>query len=89
MPPAIEGKHGDAATVRAIRIPWDFGIPFEHAMEVLADFNARSEPPWDADELEDKVSRLYRGKGPFGAKLKQEPRGTTVLGVFGSAGGER
>jgi len=88
LPPAIEGKHGDAATVRAIRIPWDFGIPIERAMDVLSAWNSRCEPPWEADELEGKVSRLYRGKGPFGAKLRGEPRGTVVLGVFGDAGAE-
>src|SRR5262249_8445255 len=75
VPPAIEGRNGDDATVRAIRIPWDFGITApELAMEVLAPWNSRCEPPWEGDEWEEKVHRLHRGKGLAGAKLAQEPR---------------
>jgi hypothetical protein len=84
VPAAIEGRNGDDATVRAIRIPWDFGITDpELAVDVLAEWNSRCQPPWEGDEWAEKVHRLHRGRGPAGAKLKQEPRGTRLLGNFG------
>lgn len=89
VPPAIEGSGGNLATVKAIRICWDFGLSDPNvAMEALADWNARCDPPWEGGEWSGKICSALKGKGRLGSKLN-EPRPGRLLEVYGAAGVQR
>lgn len=66
--PAVEGDGGDTHTYRVIRRMLDLAPLSEHdALELLAGWNDRCQPPWSDDEL----LRLYRNAARYG----QEPIG--------------
>jgi hypothetical protein len=71
VPPAIAGQHGDVHTFRVCcRIVRGFALEDEDALNVLAEWNARCQPPWSEAELLDKLRRAVRyGREPVGGLL--------------------
>lgn len=71
VPPAIAGQHGDVHTFRVCcRLVRGFALDDAQALDVLAEWNARCQPPWSADELLDKLRRAARyGREPVGGLL--------------------
>jgi hypothetical protein len=71
VPPAITGQHGDVRTFRVCcRLVRGFALDDGQALYVLAEWNARCEPPWTEDELRDKLRRAARyGREPIGGLL--------------------
>jgi hypothetical protein len=71
VPPAIAGQHGDVQTFRVCcRLTRGFALDDEQAMHVLAEWNARCQPPWSEAELVDKLRRAARyGREPIGGLL--------------------
>lgn len=60
-PPAIEGQRGDARTFCVCcRLIDRFGLTENEAMHLLADWNARCQPPWTVRELAAKVRSATR-----------------------------
>jgi len=75
LPPAIAGQHGDLHTFRVCcRLVRGFAMPDADALSLLAEWNARCEPPWSERELTDKVRRARRyGREPIGGLLEAQP----------------
>lgn len=75
LPPAIAGQHGDLHTFRVCcRLVRGFAIPDADALSLLAEWNARCEPPWSERELTEKVRRARRyGREPIGGLLEAQP----------------
>lgn len=71
VPPAIADQHGDVHTFRVCcRLVRGFALDDDQALHVLADWNARCEPPWSPAELLDKLHRAVRyGHEPVGGLL--------------------
>lgn len=71
VPPAVTGQHGDAHTFRTCcRIVRGFGLDDDDALDVLADWNARCQPPWTEAELRDKIRRARTyGREPIDGML--------------------
>jgi hypothetical protein len=71
MPPAISGQHGDLHTFRVCcRLVRGFALSDAEALALLADWNARCEPPWSERDLLDKLGRARRyGREPIGGLL--------------------
>ena len=71
VPPAIAGHHGDVHTFRVCcRLVRGFALDDDQALRVLAEWNARCQPPWTADELLDKLRCAARyGREPVGGLL--------------------
>lgn len=71
VPPAIAGQHGDLHTFRTCcRIVRGFGLDNDDALNVLADWNARCQPPWTEAELRDKIRRARTyGREPIDGLL--------------------
>jgi hypothetical protein len=71
VPPAIEGQHGDVHTFRiCCRLTRGFALDDEQALHVLADWNARCQPPWSEAELLEKLRHAARyGREPIGGLL--------------------
>jgi len=71
VPPAIAGQHGDVHTFRVCcRLTRGFALDDEQALHVLAEWNARCQPPWSEAELGDKLRRATRyGREPIGGLL--------------------
>jgi RepB DNA-primase N-terminal domain len=71
VPPAVEGQHGDLHTFRVCcRLARGFALNDEQALHVLAEWNARCQPPWSEAELLDKLRRAARyGREPIGGLL--------------------
>jgi RecA-family ATPase len=57
--PAKQGKAGDFWTYKTVCLVRDCGVPEHRAAEALAAWNARCDPPWDADELAIKICNAY------------------------------
>ena len=72
LPPAIAGRHGDVHTFRVCcRLVRGFALSDAEALELLADWNARCEPPWSERDLTNKVFRARRyGREPVGGLLE-------------------
>jgi hypothetical protein len=72
VPPAIAGQHGDLHTFQVCcRLVRGFALPDGDALNLLAEWNARCEPPWSERELEDKVRRARRyGREPIGGLVE-------------------
>lgn len=59
--PAIEGQGGDLETLKTAMWIKDMGVSEELAHALLIEhYNGRCSPPWDSDELRDKVANAYR-----------------------------
>lgn len=71
--PAISGQHGDLHTFRVCcRIVRGFALTDSEAVEALADWNARCNPPWTEDGLRHKNAGARRyGREPIGALLSR------------------
>jgi hypothetical protein len=74
IPPAVAGAHGDLHTFRVCcRLVRGFALSDEEALAVLADWNARCQPPWSDRELRDKCSSARRsGREPIGGRLEAQ-----------------
>jgi hypothetical protein len=68
IPPAVAGQRGDVRTFRVCcRLARGFALDIDAAMRVLADWNARCEPPWSERELIAKLEHARRyGREPMG-----------------------
>jgi hypothetical protein len=74
VPPAISGQHGDVQTFRVCcRLVRGFALDDRSALDLLAAWNARCEPPWSDRELTDKLRRARTyGHEPIGALCESE-----------------
>jgi hypothetical protein len=62
-PEAVEGDGGDNLTIRTINHVGDFGISERVALELIEDnWNERCVPPWDHDDLREKVRSAYKSR---------------------------
>lgn len=60
-PVAIEGEGGDATTYKVAANLKDMGLSLRDAYQtMLSHWNERCEPPWDAEELKNKVVNAYK-----------------------------
>jgi hypothetical protein len=71
VPPAIAGKHGDLHTFRVCcRLTRGFDLDVSDAVNVLAAWNDRCQPPWSPRELLNKLRRARRyGREPIRGML--------------------
>ncbi|HEY3382590.1 MAG TPA: DNA-primase RepB domain-containing protein [Vicinamibacterales bacterium] len=71
VPPAVAGQRGDVRTFRVCcRLARGFELDTDAALQVLADWNARCEPPWSERELIAKLEHALRyGREPIGGLL--------------------
>jgi len=69
-PLSVEGKQGDRTAFTVAASGRDFGLPPSTVLDLmLGHWNDRCAPPWEAAELEAKVTHAYRyAKGKMGAK---------------------
>jgi hypothetical protein len=74
IPPAVTGAHGDLHTFRVCcRLVRGFALSDEEALAVLAEWNARCQPPWSERELRDKCSSARRyGREPIAGRLEAQ-----------------
>ena len=81
VPAAIAGQHGDLHTFQVCcRIVRGFALSDIDALALLADWNARCEPPWSERELRDKLRRARRyGREPIGGLLAEDDQVTGVM----------
>lgn len=70
-PPAVAGQHGDLHTFQTCcRVVRGFALDDDQALAVLAEWNARCQPPWTQRELLQKIRSARRnGREPFGGLL--------------------
>ncbi|HEV8397834.1 MAG TPA: DNA-primase RepB domain-containing protein [Vicinamibacterales bacterium] len=70
VPAAVAGHHGDLHTFRTCcRIVRGFALD-DDALAVLAEWNARCQPPWTERELREKIRSARRnGREPIGGLL--------------------
>jgi hypothetical protein len=74
MDPAIAGANGHAQCFRvACVVVRGFGIPDDHALEILSEYSGRCSPAWSRRELVHKIRQAARrGQMAFGA-LAERP----------------
>ena len=74
IPPAVAGRHGDAATFRVCcRLVRGFDLDDNAAMSVLAEWNEKCDPPWSAPDLRAKLHAARRyGREPIGALVERQ-----------------
>ena len=72
VPPAIAGQRGDVRTFHVCcRLARGFGLTTGDALSLLADWNARCDPPWSEGELLAKLDHANRyGREPIGGLLQ-------------------
>lgn len=72
IPPAVAGRHGDAATFRVCcRLARGFDLDNEAALAVLVEWNRGCEPPWSERDLRAKLDAARRyGREPVGGLLQ-------------------
>lgn len=59
-PVSFEGQGGDDTAYRVAAKVKDFGVSESACVDLMLEhWNPRCEPPWDADELEEKVANAY------------------------------
>lgn len=84
--PAVAGSGGHSLTWRACCIGGDFGLTAEEFWPSLAAWNASCRPPWDEEELWNKLAEAMECRGsPFGCKLVG-PLTAAVLSAQASEG---
>jgi hypothetical protein len=59
-PQAVEGLGGDTTTYKVAARVKDFGVSRENALTVLLPWNEANNPPWDVNELQEKIDHAYR-----------------------------
>jgi hypothetical protein len=74
LPPAVAGQHGDLRTFRVCcRLARGFGMSDADALRLLAEWNARCQPPWSERELIDKLRHARRyGRESIGGLLEAQ-----------------
>jgi hypothetical protein len=78
-PPAIEGEHGDAQTLKAAMVGGDFGLSDQEFWPILLSYNDRCEPPWPEEDLAKKLANAEKYRGlPIGWRLIQHGQGDPV-----------
>jgi putative DNA primase/helicase len=77
MPAAISGSGGHDATWRVAQVlVRGFGLSTEEARPILAEFNARCEPPWGEKELQHKLEQAEtKSRLPMGYLLNSNGNG--------------
>ena len=72
IPPAVAGQRGDVRTFHVCcRLARGFGLATGDALSLLADWNARCDPPWSERELLAKLDHANRyGREPIGGLLQ-------------------
>lgn len=80
--PAVEGDGGDEHTyVTAVRLR-EMGLSADKTLELMLDWNDRCEPPWDFDDLKEKVDNAYRyALEPAGAGAASSQRDALLASV--------
>ena len=75
VPPAVAGQGGDLRTFRVCcRLVRGFALTHDVALQLLADWNARCDPPWTDRELTAKLEHAQRyGREPVGGLLSPPP----------------
>jgi hypothetical protein len=75
VPPAVAGQGGDLRTFRVCcRLVRGFSLNHDVAFQLLADWNARCDPPWTDRELVAKLEHAQRyGREPVGGLLSPPP----------------
>jgi len=73
IPPAVAGQRGDVRTFHVCcRLARGFGLATGDALSLLADWNARCDPPWSERELLAKLDHANRyGHEPIGGLLQR------------------
>lgn len=73
MEPATEGEGGDSQTFQVASIGHSFGVPETDWLEwMTTEYNPKCNPPWEPDDLADKVSNGYHyGDRPIGWRLDE------------------
>lgn len=81
---AVEGKGGDALTLRAALIAKnDFDLSDDEALDVLERWDAFNEPPWGAEGLRSKITNAERyASGETGAARVAREVGALAKTVF-------
>jgi hypothetical protein len=71
VPPAVAGDHGDLHTFQTCcRVVRGFALDDDEALAVLAEWNARCQPPWTERELREKIRSARRnGREPLAGML--------------------
>ncbi len=71
VPPAVTSHHGDVHTFQTCcRVARGFALDDDQAFAVLAEWNARCQPPWTERELREKIRSARRnGREPIGGLL--------------------
>lgn len=71
VPPAVAGQYGDLHTFQTCcRVVRGFALDDDQAFAVLADWNARCQPPWTERQLLQKIRSARRnGREPIGGLL--------------------
>jgi len=78
LPASVEGNHGDPQLFKAACYLRDFGLEQGDALTLLAEYNARSVPPWSDRDLEAKIDHAWKyAKGTAGAKAAEDRPGWT------------
>jgi hypothetical protein len=72
VPPAIAGQRGDVRTFHVCcRLARGFGLSTGDALSVLAEWNARCDPPWSERDLLAKLDHAHRyGRESIGGLLR-------------------
>lgn len=67
---AIQGAGGDGITFTVAATGRDFGLSSDICYQLMADhYNAKCEPPWNLEELRNKVNNAYKySAGEIGSK---------------------
>lgn len=74
LPPAVSGQRGHNQTLQAACELFRFGLDDRDAADLLNEYNARCEPPWDDHELQhkfDDAKKLVSESSEFGCRLQE------------------
>lgn len=86
LPPAIAGQAGHAATFAAACRLVEFGLAFDEALSLLADWNQHCQPPWTEDALRHKLNDAFKRAKPkseFAARVVTPRSRDSISGVCG------
>lgn len=78
VPPSVESRYGGdgnawSYTRGVCGIGGDFGLEPDEFLPLLSEWNARCVPPWDENDLWDKLVACHQARNdPFGWRLEQE-----------------
>ena len=83
MPPSVQGKAGDAALFNVVqRGAYDYALPTEDVLEIVAEhFDPRCDPPW-GDELDERVIHKANDAKTKSTRPRIEPPPAMLAHVF-------